>query len=205
MRAAAPLALFAFVSTLSVARAVVAEEAKGLASPMAALEGKGKAGTRGKEDSVGAFFARVSAGASYDNAAIAAGAGVRYQFSKPLMFGFDAEWNPWVALTPGKVRPGALNTYFSVIRRFQLVTESLNVRTTAALGTSILLFDLVGAPAGSVGPFVGISFLGAEWKATPGFYLTIDPTYIAIPVPHVTGTPFAYTQYRFQVGLEFGG
>jgi hypothetical protein len=63
----------------------------------------------------------------------------------------------------------------------------------------------VGAPAGSVGPYMGLSFLGVEWKYSPGFYVTIDPTYIAFPVPHVTGTPFGYFQYRFLVGVEFGG
>jgi len=72
-------------------------------------------------------------------------------------------------------------------------------------GNSVLLTDLVGAPAGSTGPFLGLSFLGVEWKYAPGFYLTIDPTYIAFPIPHVTGAPFGYLQYRFLVGLEFGG
>jgi hypothetical protein len=121
------------------------------------------------------------------------------------MLGLDAEWNPFLAVSPTRLRPGALNIYVSVIRRFQLKSESVNVRTTVALGASILLFDLVGAPAGGVGPFFGVSLLGVEWKAAPGFYLTLDPSYIAFPVPHLTGTPFGYLQYRFQVGLEFGG
>ena len=69
----------------------------------------------------------------------------------------------------------------------------------------MLLFDLVGAPAGISGPFVGLSLLGAEWKAAPGFYVTIDPTYIALPMPHLTGTPLLYAQYRFMLGVEFGG
>jgi len=53
-----------------------------------------------------------------------------------------------------------------------------------------LLFDLVAAPAGSFGPFFGLSLLGIEWKLSRGFYLTVDPTFIALPVPHVTGVPF---------------
>ncbi len=198
---AAPLSVF--FAGLSSAQAQ--DDVGGLDKPVKALEGKSKAGTPGREDPAGSFFARVAAGASIDEPGFSGGAGLRYQISRPLMFGFDAEWNPWIAEPPGEVRSGALNTYFSVIRRFQLKTESLNVRTTASLGASILLFDIVGANAGSVGPFFGLSLLGAEWKAAPGIYLTIDPTYLALPMPHLTGTPFLYMQYRFLVGAEFGG
>ena len=67
------------------------------------------------------------------------------------------------------------------------------------------LFNLVGAERGSIGPFLGLSFLGVEFKISRGFFLTVDPSYIAFPVPHITGAPFGYYQYRFQVGLEFGG
>jgi MYXO-CTERM domain-containing protein len=198
---AAPLA--GFFACLPSAQAE--DDVGGLDKPVEALEGKSKAATKGREDPAGSFFARVAAGASIDDPGFSGGAGLRYQVSRPLMLGFDAEWNPWIAEPPGEVRSGALNAYFSAIRRFQLKTESLNVRTTASLGASILLFDIVGARAGSVGPFFGLSLLGAEWKAAPGIYLTIDPTYIALPMPHLTGTPFLYMQYRFLVGAEFGG
>jgi hypothetical protein len=175
------------------------------AGPVAALEGESDAGASGKQDPAGSFFARVALGASYYKPGLSGGAGARYQLSRPLMFGFDAEWNPWLALSPGKLRPGAFNAHLSVIRRFQLESDDLNVRTTVALGASVLLFDLVGAPAGSAGPFFGLSFLGVEWKIRRGFYLVIDPTYIALPTPQLTGIPFSYIQYRFLVGLEFGG
>jgi hypothetical protein len=177
----------------------------GTQGPINALEGKSESGAPGKQDRSGAFFGRVALGASYDKPGFAGGLGLRYQISRPLMLGFDTELNPWVALTPTRVRTGAVNTYVSIIRRFQLKTDTLNVRSQLALGVSVLMIDLVGAPSGSYGPFFGISFLGVEWKVSPGFYFTIDPTYIAIPVPHLTGAPFAYTQYRFQLGLEFGG
>jgi len=155
-------------------------------------------------DPPGSFLGRIALGASYDHPAFSGGAGVRYQFAKKWMLGFDAEWNPYFAITPGKLRTGSANAYFSVIRRYQLVRASVNIRTTASVGASMLLFDLVGADKYSFGPFVGVSFLGAEWKAARGVYLTIDPTYIALPVPSVTGVPFMYVQYRFLLGLEFG-
>jgi len=179
--------------------------AGGLGAPLAALRGESKAGTRGAQDRPGAFFGRVSLGASYDETAFAGGLGVRYQISKPYMIGFDLEANPWVALSPTRIRAGSINSYLSIIRRFQLKSDTINIRSQIGAGVSMLLIDLVGAPARSYGPFFGVSFLGVEWKAAPGFYLTIDPTYIAIPIPHVTGVPFAYVQYRFLVGLEFGG
>lgn len=173
--------------------------------PLNALAGHSKAGASGEQDGAGAFFGRLALGGSYDKPGVATGVGLRYQVSHPFMVGFDTEWNPWIATSPTRLRAGALNTYFSLIRRFQLKVDTVNIRTTVALGASFLFSNLVGAPAGSVGPFMGLSFLGVEWKVAPGYYLTIDPTYIALPIPHLTGAPFGYLQYRFQLGLEFGG
>ncbi len=205
-------ALGALGATLLGGRAGYAAESEGteeaphgVDSPALALKGKSEAGKPGREDPAGSFFGRVALGAAYDKPGFSGGLGLRYQISRPLMLGFDSEWNPFVALSPTRLRAGTINSYVSLIRRFQMKYESVNIRTSAAAGVSVLLFDLVGAPAGSVGPFLGLSLLGLEWKATPGFYLTIDPTYIAFPIPHLTGVPFGYLQYRFLVGVEFGG
>jgi hypothetical protein len=156
-------------------------------------------------DRPGAFFGRVALGASYEHTAASTGAGIRYSFHRRWMVGFDAEWNPYFALKPQKFRTGSANAYFSIIRRSQLDRASMNIRSSASLGASMLLFDLVGADRFSVGPYFGLSFLGVEWKVARSFYLTIDPTYIAIPVPNLKGVPFMYVQYRFLVGIEFGG
>jgi MYXO-CTERM domain-containing protein len=159
----------------------------------------------GKMDKVGSFLFRAATGAAYDHAAFSGGLGVRYQVFEKWMLGLDAEWNPYVAVAQSKVRSGSANVYLSVIRRYQLVRESVNIRTTVSAGASMLLFDLVGADKYSLGPFVGVSFLGVEWKVARGFYVTLDPTYIAIPVPNVVGVPFMYAQYRFLLGVELGG
>ena len=174
-------------------------------SPAKALAGESDAGTPGKVDKAGAFFARVATGASYDNSALSAGLGLRYQMSRKWVLGFDGEWNPYIAVSPRGLRRGSANAYVSLIRRFQLTRETINIRSSVALGGSMLLFDLVGADRYSMGPFFGLSFLGVEWKGARGFYLTVDPTYIAIPIPSIVGVPFMYAQYRFLVGLEFGG
>jgi hypothetical protein len=196
-----PLALCAFVSE---ARADDKNSGP-IDGPAAALSGTSDAAVPGKVDKGGAFFGRVAAGASYDNSAFSTGLGVRYQLNENWMLGFDGEWNPYVATSPTKVRSGSANAYFSLIRRFQLRYASVNIRSSVAAGASMLLFDLVGADKYSKGPFFGISFLGVEWKMARGFYLTVDPTYIAIPIPSLPGVPFMYAQYRFLVGIEFGG
>jgi hypothetical protein len=182
-----------------------ADEHGPIDSPLRALAGRSDAGMPGKEDKPGAFFARAAAGAAYDNTALSWGLGVHYQLAQKWMLGVDAEWNPYLGLSPWKFRSGSGNLYASVIRRYQLVREDVNIRTTASLGASMLLFDIVGADKYSVGPYFGISFLGVEWKAARGCYITVDPTYIAIPIPSVPGVPFMYAQYRFLVGVELGG
>ncbi len=180
-------------------------EPHGLAGPAAALEGKSNSGAVGKTDTAGAFFGHAAVGASYDHAALAFAVGAKYQIFKYWMVGLDAEWNPWLPVQPFGIRPGTANLYASVVRRYQMVWESVNFRTTAALGVSTLLVDLPGAPKGGIGPLFGISFIGVEFKLSPGFFLVIDPTYLVFDAPHLTGTPLVYYQYRFQVAIEFGG
>ena len=182
-----------------------ADEQGPIDGPVSALTGESDAAVPGKKDRAGAFFGRVAVGASYDNTALSGGLGLHYQLNTAWMLGLDAEWNPYLAVSPSKFRSGSGNAYVSVIRRFQLVRETVNIRTTASVGASMLLFDLVGAEKYSVGPYFGVSFLGVEWKAARGCYITIDPTYIAIPIPSVSGIPFMYAQYRFMLGVEFGG
>jgi hypothetical protein len=173
--------------------------------PVAALAGKSSSGTRGVEDHAGAMFAEIAFAGSYDKSALMGRIGGRLALSKRWMLGLDAEWNPYLSVGETHVRSGAIDVYASLIARFQLAYEPINLRSSVSLGGSVLLFDLVGAPAGSIGPYFGVSVLGLEIKLGRGFYLTVDPDSIAIPIPHVTGIPFVYYQYRFQIGLELGG
>jgi MYXO-CTERM domain-containing protein len=173
--------------------------------PVAALNGESQAAKPGTRDPAGSLFAHVAFAASYDHAALAFALGGKYQFARNWMVGADVEWNPWIPVEPLSFRAGSGNIYGSLVRRYQMAFESVNFRTTAALGMSTLLIDLPGANKWSFGPFVGVSFIGVEVKVAPGVFLVVDPTYFAFPVPHVTGVPLGYYQYRFQVGIEFGG
>ena len=41
-----------------------------------------------------------------------------------------------------------------------------------------------------------------EWKASRTFYVIVDPLNVALPVPQLSGVPFAYGQYRTTIGVE---
>ncbi len=150
------------------------------------------------------FAGYVALGGSVDRVGAAGILGGRYRFSTRWIVGVDAEWNPWFNSGRLEFRKGAINAYGTIIRQYPMFYESLNLRTTLNLGTSFLLQDLVGAPAGRPGLFFGISPLGVEWRMRRDLYLVFDPVHIIVPVPQLTGIPFAYPQYRMAVGLEFG-
>ena len=150
------------------------------------------------------FGGQLFAGVSYDNPAAVAGGGVRFQFAGQWLLGLDAEWNPFYQTHRKRFTKGTANVYLTLIRRWPMRFERVTLRTTLNLGASYLLYDLFGAPAGSIGPFLGITFMGLEWKATRSLYVIFDPTSIAIPVPQVSGAPFGYPQYRFTIGLQLG-
>lgn len=173
-----------------------------LGAPPANAISENKVAQLGTFDAGGTLFGHLAFAASYDKPAIATTGGGKLQLSPGWMIGLDGEWNPWISLDTKKVKPGVLNVYASVVRRYQMRYEAVNLRTTLGLGASVLLFDLYGARTGSVGPFVGVSFLGVEWKVAKGWYLVIDPSYLALPVPHVSGAPLGFIQYRMSVGLE---
>ena len=150
------------------------------------------------------FGGQVFGGASYDNAAAVVGGGVRLLFAGTWLVGLDAEWNPFYQVHRKQFTAGTANVYATLIRRWPMRFERVSIRTTLNLGASYLLYDLYGAPAGSIGPFLGITFLGLEWKASRILYVIFEPTSIAIPVPQVSGAPFGYPQYRFTIGLQLG-
>lgn len=147
----------------------------------------------------------MSAGASIDRAALAVSAGVRRRLGPQWLLGLDAEWNPWIVTSPLGGRAGALSVFATVVRRHRMRRERVSLRTTVRVGASILLFDLYGARSGSVGPYVGVAPLGIDLALAKGWRLVIDPLDFHLPVPHVTGAPLYYPQYRFTVGFELGG
>jgi hypothetical protein len=145
----------------------------------------------------------LTAGGAVDKPAVAASAAGRYRLDDRWLVGLDAEWNPWASYELMRFRPGCLNVYSTLVRRYP-VSRAIALRTTIHLGLSFLLFDLVGAPSGSVGPVVGASLLGLEIRLHRLWRLVIEPADVFVPVPHLTGVPLIYQQYRLTVGVQFG-
>jgi hypothetical protein len=146
----------------------------------------------------------LSLGGSLNRTAADIAIGGRLRLTPRWLVGLDAEWNPWMSLEGEHVRVGAFNAFATVVRRWSMLSDQFDVRTTVHLGTSTVLFDLYGVPAGTTGLFVGASLLGLEWRATRAISVVIDPADVAYPLPQLRGAPFGYLQYRFTVGLQWG-
>jgi hypothetical protein len=155
-----------------------------------------------RDPSEGAWGAYLGISGSGDKPALAIDLGIRRRLSTHWTVGWDVEWNPWITLYgPTAVRAGVFNTFGTIILRHPLAYENFNLRTTVNLGFSYLLFDLYGAPKGSLGLYGAISPLGLEWKLSRAFLLIINPLSFAIPVPQLRGVPLSYPQYRISIGL----
>jgi hypothetical protein len=150
------------------------------------------------------FGAHVRGSIAAENSALAVALGLRYRVSSHFLVGLDGEWNPFWSFTRKRIRAGVANAYATAVVRFPLDFQRVNLRSTLHFGASRMLFDLVGVPEGSTGPFVGFNLLGLDYELSRSVYLVIEPAQIAIPIPKLKGVPFAYPQYRMTLGLQFG-
>jgi MYXO-CTERM domain-containing protein len=146
----------------------------------------------------------VAGGASLDRPAAAGSLAGRFRLSPRWLVGADVEWNPWIVTYPTGTRLGTFNAYGTLIRRYPMRFERVNLRTTLHAGTSVLLFNLYGAREGSIGPYFGIAPLGIDVHIRRGWKLVLDPLELEIPVPHVTGIPLYYEQFRLTIGVQYG-
>lgn len=139
-------------------------------------------------------------GGALDKAAFAGSVGMRLRFAKNWHVGLHAEYNPYGSVTRLKLRSGSANFFGSIDYRW-VKTGRVSLTTIGYLGASWLLFDLVGVPKGSVGPYLGITPLCAEVRLSERISLLVESMRVAIPIPQVSGVPFGYRQYRFSVGV----
>lgn len=144
----------------------------------------------------------AAGGVSIDRGALAFSFGGRAQLNKNLYLGADLEYNPWFSLETGEFADGVINAYATIILAWARLGD-MELRTSGHLGISVLLFDLVGADEGSVGPFGALTLLGIAWDLGPQVKWVIDPAQVAVPIPQVTGIPFYYLQYRFVTGIQW--
>lgn len=191
----------AVLAALAALTALVVAPASARATPhetTAALRGTAAAGSEHP------FALTAAVGGSIQRSALAVSAGARYSVGPRLVVGLDAEWNPWVTVAPAEAVAGVANFYATGsyrIATFGRLGRGTELRTTARLGASVLLFDLVGAPAGSVGPYVSWNLLGVAIPVG-GVRVVIEPTTFCLPIPQIHGVPFYYLQYRTMIGVE---
>ena len=128
----------------------------------------------------------------------------RYRITERWIVGLDAGWNPWVTTSPLKARAGVATLAASLIRRWPMKFDRVNLRTSGHLGVSTLLFDVYGAPKYSTGPYFAISPLGIDYDLGGSVRLVVDPVEFAMPIPLVGQLPLYYEQFRFMIGLQIG-
>jgi hypothetical protein len=103
------------------------------------------------------------------------------------------------------VRAGVATVAATVIRRFPMRFDRVNLRTSLHAGISTLLFDVYGAPMYSTGPYVAFSPLGLDYDLGHAVRIVFDPMEIALPVPLLGQLPLYYEQFRFLLGIQIGG
>ena len=146
-----------------------------------------------------------SFGGAVDRPALVTSLGGRYRVTERWIVGLDAGWNPWITTSPMKLRAGVVTVSGTVIRRFPMAFDRVNLRTSFHLGVSTLLFDVYGAPKYSTGPYVALSPLGIDYDLGNAVRIVIDPMEMALPMPLVGQLPLYYEQFRFMIGIQVGG
>jgi uncharacterized protein (TIGR03382 family) len=144
-------------------------------------------------------------GASVDRPAFAVTLGARYRITESWVVGLDAGWNPWLTTSPMSVHAGVATVAGTLIRRFPMRFDRVNLRTSLHAGTATLLYDVFGAPRYSTGPFIALSPLGLDYDLGHATRIVWDPVEIALPVPLLGQLPLYYEQFRMMIGIQIGG
>ena len=76
------------------------------------------------------------------------------------------------------------------------------VRTSLALGSSILAFDTVLDDAGTTGIFLDVRPAGLRFAVHEVLAIGLDPITFSLVAPVLGGIPLIYTQYRTILSLE---
>jgi len=151
------------------------------------------------------FGVTAAFGASIIRAAAVGTIGARFRIAERWLVGLDVGWNPWITTSPIKERSGVALAYATLIRRFPMRFDRVNLRTSLHVGVSTLLFDVYGAPQYSTGPYVALCPLGIDYDLGRSVRLIIDPAEFAMPIPLLGQIPLYYEQVRFIVGIQIGG
>lgn len=164
-----------------------------------------RAAERNEEHEASRFALYGAVTGSLSNPSLNGQLGGRVRVAERWQLGLDGELNNWYGSTTKRFATAALNIYGTVVFRTPLRFAAVNLRTVGNLGTSTLLIDLYGAPSGTTGLFLGFAPMGIEWKVSSRVFLVVHGLSVALPIPKLggSGAPFAYTQYRTTLAVEF--
>jgi hypothetical protein len=88
-----------------------------------------------------------------------------------------------------KMRTGVVTVPDTVMRRFAMAFDRVNLRTSLHLGVSTLLY---GAPKYSTGPYVALSPLRVDYDLGRAVRIVWDPMEMALAVPLLGQLPLYY-------------
>jgi hypothetical protein len=113
---------------------------------------------------------------------------------------FSVENNAWVSADFGsKLQPGALNIGFGG----ELIWAKGFVRTSVAVGPSILLYDTALDEAGTTGLYADIRPTGLRWAMNEWLVLMVDPLAFTLVAPVLSDPALILVQYRTTFTTEF--
>ena len=135
--------------------------------------------------------------------ALAFGFTGEFHYSWPRVgIALGVEVNPWIQHHDLSIETGAISPYLSFLHRLNF--GKLSLRQRISLGASILLTETTPYSAGSAGPYVELSALGAEFYArNRRFAFIVDGVSIAVLVVGTKDPLFALSQYRLGLGFRF--
>jgi hypothetical protein len=147
------------------------------------------------------FSLHAAIGASIDRGGGSLAVGGGLAWGPHAQVRVDLELNPWLDTLSGHLVPGALSAYASFVWVW-VALGRVELASSVSLGASALLFQAVGAEAGSFGLFAGASMMRVGIRLSDRLTLELTPEAV-VAVPSLKGVPLAYRQYRATAGLRW--
>jgi hypothetical protein len=148
------------------------------------------------------FSLRVGTGLAVARGGGSLSFGAGFDVTPRFNLGIEAEYSPWFDYLAGKASAGTVDAYATASIRW-FGAGAFEVRSGLMLGTSVLLFDTPGAPAGSVGILLGANVLRVSAKVSEKVIFELSPDAV-LSVPSLRGVPLVYSQFRLSAGIRFG-
>jgi hypothetical protein len=171
-----------------------------------AADGKGGVVAKAEPEEQRALISRrfgvlAGGGIAIDDGGYQLLVGARYDISRTITVGANAEYSPWISFATRRTSAGTTNFYAVGIYRWA-VRDYLELRLTLGAGVSALAFDTWAAQRGSVGPYFAVTPIGVGMRMTGHLRLLIDPGEFALEIPQTRGIPMIYREHRFTVAIQ---